>query len=432
MTPNLNRRDFVKATALGTLATTLASPRALGANERLRAGYIGVANRGGQLIQATLPHKDRCEIVAVCDVHAPTRDEWATKLGATAHNDYRELLDRKDIDVIFIATPDHWHALQTIQACDAGKDVYCEKPLSQTIVEGRKMVEAARRNKRIVQVGLHRRSSKMYQQLHEVVSAGTIGKVTAAHCYRINDMWPRGIGNAADQDPPKDLDWEMWLGPRAYRPYRPTITPYRFRWWDGYSSQLGNWGVHFFDVIRWMLDEEVPVAVSAHGGKFAIEDDRTIPDTMQVIFEFASGRLLFFAQYEASGTPLFNGDIDLRGTQGLIYAREDGFEVLPESRGQFQAKDAPRAEPQTQSAPADNADLTSAHIGNFLDCVKTRETPHCDVEEGHRSTTFAHLANIALKTQSRLQWDPTTEKFINNDAANALLHYEYREPWKLG
>lgn len=430
MSPDLNRRDFVKASAAAGIAA-LASPRALGANEKLRAGFIGVANRGSQLIEGTLPHAADCEIVAVCDVHKASRDKWAAKLNATAHNDFREILDRKDIDVVFIATPDHWHALQCTMACDAGKDVYCEKPLSQTIVEGRKMVEAARRNKKIVQVGLHRRSSEVYMNLHEVVKSGTIGKVTAAHCYRINDMWPGGIGKEPDSTPPDGFDWNMWLGPRAERPFKKNIAPYKFRWWDGYSSQAGNWGVHFFDAIRWMLDEQAPIAVSAHGGNFAIDDDRTIPDTMQVIFEFASGRLLFFAQYEASDTALFNGDIDLRGTKGLIYARENGFEVMTEGRGQFQDKDAPRAEASQYSVPADNAALTSRHIRNFLDCVKTRETPRCDVEEGHRSTTFAHLANIALKTKTRLAWDPAAERFTNSDEANALLHYEYRAPWKL-
>lgn len=428
MTPDLNRRDFVKASAVGL--ATLAAPRALGANERLRAGFIGVANRGSQLIKAAQPHSD-CEIVAVCDVHTPTRDKWAAELGATAYGDFREILDRKDIDVVFVATPDHWHAVQTTMACNAGKDVYCEKPVSQTIVEGRKMVECARRNQRIVQVGLQRRSSPMYQELHEVVSAGKIGKVTAATCYRVTDMWPRGIGKRDDSAPPADLDWNMWLGPRAERPYRETIAPYRFRWWDGYSSQTGNWGVHFFDTIRWALDEEAPVSVSAHGGKFAIDDDRTIPDTMQVIFEFASGRLMFFAQYEASNTPLFPADIELRGTQGIIYAKGESFELRPEGLGQFQTDDAPRAEAMQNTAKLEG-DLTSNHIRNFLDCVKSRETPNCDIEEGHRSTTFALLANIALATKSRIEWDAKAERAINNDAANALLHYEYREPWKLG
>lgn len=429
MTPDLNRRDFVKTSAAAGL-TALSATRAHGANERIRAAFIGVANRGGQLIEGTLPHAD-CEIVAVCDVDQTVRDKWAAKLGVPGYNDFREVLDRKDVDVVLIASPDHWHALQTIMACEAGKDVFCEKPLSQTIVEGRKMVEVARRTQRIVQVGLHRRSSEMYMELKQALAGDAVGKVTAAHCYRTSDMWPRGIGKREDTAPPATLDWDLWLGPRAERPYRETIAPYRFRWWDGYSSQVGNWGVHFFDVVRWMLDEEAPVSVSAHGGKFAIDDDRTIPDTMQVIFEFASGRLLFFAQYEASGTPLLKGDIDLRGTKGIVYAREDGFEIIPESRGQFQTKDAPRAEPVSKSAPTDNAKLTSDHIRNFLDCVKSRETPRCDVEVGHRSTTFAHLANIALATQQRLNWDPQAERFTNSDAANALLHYEYRAPWKL-
>jgi len=432
MSNELSRRTFVKASAAGAAAAlSLAAPRAVGANERIRAAFIGVANRGGQLIEAAQPHAD-LEIAAVCDVHAPTRARWAEKLGVPAYNDFREILDRKDIDAIFIATPDHWHALQTILACEAGKDVYVEKPLAATIVEGRHMINAARRTGRIVQVGIHRRSAEVYHKLHETVRGGAVGKVTAAHCFRINNMWPSGIGKFPASTPPDDLDWDLWLGPRAARPYQENITPYKFRWWQDYSSQTGNWGVHFFDVVRWVLDEEAPVAISAHGGKFAIDDDRTIPDTLQAIFEFASGRLLFFGQYEASGAPMIPGDIDLRGTQGIIYAKENGFKVLAESRGQFQAKDAPRAEPQEFTATDSNHSLTARHIRNFLDCVKSRALPVADVEIGHHSTNFSHLANIAWHTQSRIHWDPVAERITNNDAANELLHYEYRAPWKLG
>lgn len=424
----ITRREFVKTTSAA--AATLVSSRAHGANERIRAAFIGVANRGGQLIEMARPNTD-LDIVALCDVDKPVLAKRADELGGAVdtYSDFRRILDRNDIDAVFIATPDHWHALQTVMACDAQKDVYVEKPLSLTIYEGRRMVEAARRNNRVVQVGTQRRSSPIYPQLRDLIQKDTVGKVTVARACRVSNMYPKGIGLSSDSDPPKDLDWDMWLGPRPWRPFNENIHPYKFRWWKDYSSQIGNWGVHYFDVIRWVLGETAPVSASAHGGKFAINDARDIPDTMEALFEFASGRLLSFVQYEASGVGLFpKGEVELRGTLGLVRASSGGFEIVPETGGQFQDK-APRMEPM--QVKADEGDTTVAHIRNFLDCIKSRAIPNADIEEGHRSTTFSHLANIALATRARLEWDAEKERFTNNDAANALLHYEYRAPWKL-
>src|SRR5260370_31332054 len=208
--------------------------------------------------------------------------------------------------------------------CDSGKDVYVEKPLSATIKEGRKIVEAARRNDRVVQVGTQRRSSPLYAQLEEVVRSGKIGKVTVARAYYTSNMYPSGIGNAADSDPPPGFDWDMWLGPRPKRPYNENIAPYKFRWWQLYSSQMANWGVHYFDVMRWMVGETAPASLSAHGGVLAVRDSRTIPDTAEVIFELPSGMLMTFGTYEANGhAGLKAGEIELRGTLGTAFAGMD-------------------------------------------------------------------------------------------------------------
>jgi len=433
MSSGLSRRDFVKtgaATAVG-LATAVSRSRVVGANERIRVGFIGTGNRGGQLIKAALPNKDM-DIVALCDVYDPHLDKWAGRLegNPSKYKDFRRVIERDDVDAVFIATPDHWHAIQTVDACDAGKDVFVEKPLSITIFEGRRMVEAARRNKRVVQVGTHRRSSTMFPRLAELIQSGTIGKVTVARCYRLNNMFPDGIGIAPDSDPPEGLDWDMWLGPRAWRPFNENIHPYKFRWWKEYSSQMANWGVHYLDLIRWLLGEKAPASVSAHGGKFAVNDARDIPDTMEAIFEFASGRLMMFGQYEASGnSAMRSGEAELRGTLGTVYASTGGYDIVPERGGQFQDSE-PRME--RQKVRATDGDLTEQHIRDFLDCVKSRKRPTADVEDGHRSTTFAHLANIALETKSRIEWDAERERITNNEAANELLHYEYRAPWKLG
>jgi predicted dehydrogenase len=222
----------------------------------------------------------------------------------------------------------------------------------------------------------------------------------------------------------------MWIGPRPFRPYNENIAPYKFRWCSDYSSQIGNWGVHYFDLIRWMLNEVGPVSISAHGGRYAVDDDRTIPDTLEAVYELDSGRLVVFSQYEANGHPMFKfGDIELRGTRGTVCASSRKYEVIPDIGGQFQDKE-PRMEPVEEKL--DSGDDTANHIRNFLDCVKSRETPNADVEEGHRSTTFAHLGNIALATRSRIDWDPKNERILGNEKAREMLHYDYREPWKLG
>lgn len=428
-----------------------------GANNRIRMGFIGIGNRGSQLMQLFMGHPD-VEVAALCDVYEPyllrdhskvspryvqTMGGQIPKMGETfakppkLYSDYRKLLDDKDVDAVCIATPDHWHALQTIAAIEAGKDVYVEKPLTITLFEGRKMVEAQARSRQVVAVGLNRRGSSVYQKLAKEIPAGKIGKVTVARAFRINNMFPGGIGKLTAEIPPAGLNWDMWLGPRAIRPYQYNIAPYMFRWWKDYSSQMGNWGVHFMDVIRWMMGETAPVAISAHGGKLAVDDDRDIPDTMQVTFEFASGAIASFCIYEASSGGLFPyGEVELRGTKGTLYAGESGYRIQPTSKGQFQSWDkmveAEEFDARNEAlGDGSSRDSTANLVRNFLDCVKTRETPLCTLEEGHRSTSFAHLANIALATKQRLQWDPVAERFTNSEEANHYLHYEYRKPWKL-
>jgi len=441
MNKTLSRRTFTKTAAAATVAVTAASARRmLGANDRLRLGFIGVANRGGQLLDAFTEHAD-CEVAALCDVHRPTLDRAAARFGGkpATYADFRKLIEQKDLDAVVIATPDHWHAVQTVDACDAGKDVYVEKPLSITIHEGRRMVEAARRNKRVVQVGTHRRSSPLYARLAELTRADKLGKLTVSRAYRLSNMYPKGIGQARPTAPPADLDWDMWLGPRPERPYQSNITPYKFRWWQLYSSQMGNWGVHYLDAIRWLTGELAPASVCAMGGRFAVDDDRTVPDTMEACFQFASGRLAVFGQYEASGNPVFprpsgkvpSPELELRGTLGTAYIGGRAFQVVPERGGQFQDR-APRMEPIEVEEAGGNAGLTALHARNFLDCIKTREKPNADVEEGHRSTTMSLLANMSLAVGERLAWDPEQERITNHTRANELLHYEYRKPWVLG
>jgi predicted dehydrogenase len=428
-----------------------------GAGEKIRMGFIGIGNRGSQLLQLFMNQPD-VEIAAFCDLYEPylLRDRnlvdprylknlsgQVPKMGekfpnqVKKYNDFRKLLEDKDIDAVSIATPDHWHAIITISAIQAGKDVYVEKPLTQTIKEGRMMVKAQSESKQVVAVGLNRRGNAVYQKLAKEIPSGKIGKISVSRASRINNMYPSGIGKLKPEDPPKNFNWDMWLGPRAYRPYQYNIAPYMFRWWSDYSSQMGNWGVHYMDVIRWMMGETAPIAISANGGKYAVDDDRDIPDTMEVTYEFASGAIMNFSIYEGSSGGSFPyGEVELRGTKGTLYADEVGYKIIGTKKGQFQNWDK-MIDDETSTtknqalSDGSNADSTGTLVRNFLDCIKSRKIPLCPLEEGHRSTSFAHLGNIALKLKTRLEWDPAKEIFINNPAANQLLQYEYRKPWKL-
>lgn len=442
----ITRRTFGKSAALA--ATALSASRVLGANERVRVGFIGLGNRGDQVLDAFLEHKD-CEITAICDIYQPYLDFAAKKIGGTPQRftDYRRLLERNDVDAVAICTPDHWHALQTIHACQANKDVYVEKPLSLCVAEGRRMVEAARRAKRVTQVGLHRRSSPFCREAAEFIRKDGIGKVMVARAFHIQNEWPRGIGSPPNQDPPKDFDWEAWLGPAPRRPYNMNRAFYRFRWFYDYSGgQLTNFGVHYLDMIHWALGQDAPLSVAALGGKFAIEDNREVPDTMEVMWHYPGNTLVTFSQFNATAQPgsaIRNCEIEFRGTKGTLYLNSNGFEVVPDNiipnefparrptdrnleRG-YRTGAKPQIAPRTQKGTAP----TGLHARNFLDCVKSRQTCHCDIEVGHRDTSAALIGNIAHKTKSVLEWDAKAERFTNKPDANRLLTYQYRAPYEL-
>jgi predicted dehydrogenase len=432
----ISRRQFVE-TSTAISAAAIASTHVRGAQktrhqQKIRLGVIGTGNRGTQVTKSFLENED-VEVNAICDCDQSQLAKFVStiKTSAKQYSDFRELLARDDIDAVLIATPDHWHALQTIAACRAGKDVYVEKPLSVTVHEGRRMVEVARDTKRVVQVGTHRRSSDVWIKAIEMIHSGVLGDITMCQAYRTNNMSPNGIGKVQTTNPPEGLDWNMWLGPRPFRPYQSNITPYKFRWWSEYSSQFGNWGVHYFDVMRWALNEQSPVSVCTLGGNYSVRDDRTIPDTAQAVFEFNTGTLALFGTYEAFGNSMIkSGEFEIRGTNGTLYVDSDGVHIVPEHRGQFQAADPQGKQVDIPMKSNNHAD-TVAHTRNFLDCIKSREKPVADVEIGHRSTTMSLLANISLQTKKRLNWNADSESFDATPTATELLHYQYRKPWSL-
>jgi predicted dehydrogenase len=439
----MTRRTFHAAATTG-IATALSAGRVFGANDRVRIGFIGLGNRGDQVLSAFLTHKD-AEVVAVCDLHQPYLDFASVKIGTKPEQfrDYRKLLDRKDLDALVVATPDHWHALMAVDSCRAGKDVYCEKPLSLCVAEGRAMVRAAREHKRVVQCGIQRMSSPMAAEAAEIVRSGGIGKVTAVRAFHVQNEWPKGIGRPADSDPPAGFDWDAWCGPALLRKFNKNRTFYRFRWFYDYSGgQVTNFGVHYLAQIHRSLGVEAPAAVVAVGGKFADYDNREVPDTLEVVWQYPGDTLVTFSQFNATGATAAGRpcEIEFRGTKGTLYFRTNGYEVVPDvvTPNEFAARTPvdrtiekgwrTGAKPQIEPKKVDGTILDADHTRDFLDCVKSRKAPSCDVEYGHRCTTAALIANISQRTRSFLTWDAKAEKFIDNPEADKLLTYQYRKP----
>jgi predicted dehydrogenase len=296
-----------------------------------------------------------------------------------------------------------------------------------------------------VQVGIQRRSAGYCKDVAELVRGGGIGKVTAVRCFHIQNEWPKGIGNPPDGEPPAGFDWDAWLGPAPKVRYNKNRTFYRFRWFYDYSGgQLTNFGVHYLAQIHWALGVEAPRTVTAIGGKFADYDNREVPDTLEVLWHYPGNTLVTFSQFNATAAPgaARPCEIEFRGTKGTLYFSTAGYEIVPDVvlPNEFTAR-TPVDRAQERAYRTGGKRLIeprqvkgrikdSDHARNFLDSVKSRKAPSCDVEFGHRVTTAALLGNIALKTKAVLEWDGKAERFTNSAAANKLLSYEYRKPYK--
>jgi predicted dehydrogenase len=433
------RRDFVKTLAVGTAGTTLGTSarsyaRTLGANDRIGVGFIGVGRMSRGHLENVLEETD-VEVRAVCDVYEPNLRKAASMAeGARTHGDFRQLLERKEIDAVVIGTPDHWHALQTVMACDAGKDVYVEKPTSVAIGEGRRMVEAARRNDRIVQVGTQQRSGPHFRYAVEIVRSGQLGDITFVRTWNYKNATPDGIGSPEDSEPPEGLDWDMWLGPAPKRPFNANRfgvfldeeLEYQrwasFRWfWDYAGGMMTDWGVHLLDIVQWAMEVDHPEAVSTYGGKLVLEDNRETPDTLQATFRYPTC-ICTYENREGNRRPLdgHGYGIMFHGTKATMFLDRSGFAIHTESEDEGVPLEG-------HAVGGDHA----RHLRNFLDCVKSRESPICDIEIGHRSTTTAILGNLSYRTGRQLHWDGKAETIEGDPEAAAMLELEYREPWKL-
>ncbi|MBL0157364.1 MAG: Gfo/Idh/MocA family oxidoreductase [Bryobacterales bacterium] len=418
---------FTRRTLMGA---ALGAPSILAASDRVRVGLIGCGGISTADVNAFLATPGT-EIPFICDVDealmrkTADRLEKQTGLRPAMVKDYRRVVDQKDIDVCLICTPDHWHALPTLAAFQAGKDVYVEKPLATTVEEGRIMRDAAKRHGRIAQMGTHWRSGAHYKEAVEMVQAGKLGKVRQVRCWAYLD-WIMDIGNPLDTTPPEGVDYDMWLGPAPLRPFNPNRFHFNFRWfWDYAGGLMTDWGVHLINLALWAMGPEWPKAVISSGGKYALKDNSETPDTQITVFDFPSYTLLWEHQVQCGlGPDRREHGVMFTGADATMILDQRGWEIYAEPK-----KKASVVEMKRTAAAKD--DSRSRHAANFLECVKSRQAPVENLDVGYHVSAVSQLGNVALRTKSRIEWDAATNQVIGNDAANALLRRAYRKPWSL-
>jgi len=434
----MKRRSFLESSAVAGVVAALAaveSKKARAANDKISICMMGVRGRGGSVLStfASLPE---VEIRYVCDLDEGVRAsriatvEEKTGKRPTALKDYRQALEDKSLDALVLCTPDHWHALPTIHACQAGKDVYVEKPDGHNILEGRTMVAAAKKHGRIVQLGTQSRSGPHLLSCIEYLKTGAIGKV------RFAKAWESGkqgsIGKPPDGQPPTGFDYDFWLGPAPLRPFNPRRFHGTWRWFFDYGTgDLGNDGVHRLDYARWALGAALaaqnetlpdsPRSVSTLGGKYYFDDAQEWPDTLMVTYDYAPGVLLTYEMRVWNAYPLHDEP------EGAAICGDNGFVIIGNSRWRaFDAKGKPIREEKGGYNDV-------GHAKNFLDCMRSRQRPNADLETiGHPSSLLCHIGNAAWRTGRTLHFDPATYTFRDDADANSFLtRPEYRKPWVL-
>lgn len=433
------RRDFMKTAGAAALTTSIFTGNVKGANDRIAIAFIGVGRMGQSNMEFAMKMPG-VELVSVCDVYQPNLDAAMKIAGgkAKAIQDFRQILEDKSIDAISIATPDHWHAYMTVEGCKAGKDVYVEKPISVTVEEGQKMVEAARKYNRVVQAGTMQRSAEHFQKAVEVIKSGALGKITMVHTWNYGHMAKEGIGNPPDSDPPSDLNWDLWLGPAPKRPFNKNrfgVDPdafSHFRWfWDYAGGMMTDWGVHWLDIVQMAFNEEQPKSAVALGGKYFVTDNRETPDTLKVAYEYPSGWIATYENRNNNGQSMFKkgGGILFYGDNGTMFLDRSEYFILPENK--VTPDDEKNAVPAMQESGMKR--VTSGnmnHWTNFIECMRTRQRPISDIEVCYKSTATCLLGNVALRSGKRVDWD-AAEQTTKDSSQRKWLKHDYRKPWKL-
>jgi predicted dehydrogenase len=444
------RRGFIRTTSTAAAFTAASWNRVWGANERIGIGVIGFGLIG-RIHTRNFKAQPDVQMVGVAETYQPRLDAAAELIGSSVarYRDFRRLLDNKQVDAVIVATPDHWHALMTMMACAAGKDVYVEKPLTLFVKEGQWMMDVARRHRRVVQVGTQQRSGAHYQRARDLIREGRLGQLVSVQCNYFRNVSP-GFGNPPDQAPPPELDYDMWLGPAPQRPYNPNRAIYHFRWfWDYSGGQMTNLGAHSLDTIYWITGVKGPSAVTSAGGRFFLNDNCEVPDVQDSILEFPGFQAVCQLRECAAGfSRVGMGGVEFHGNKGSMSLGRDGYEVVSDKKedpvnivarmigGHPIGGPQPVPEPANQrwTEPAkdtsgDWKDQYVQHTRNFLDCIKSRREPNSDLQSSHRVATVCHLANISLKTGRKLRWDAEQEQIVGDPEASRMLARPYRKPW---
>ncbi len=425
----MTRRTFFQGAAMAASAS-----RVIGANDRIRVGIVGLGGRGRAHVGNYMRIPD-AEIAGLCDVNQAARERaqaLVARGGSAKPKDYvdmREMFADKNINAVSIAAPNHWHALATIWACEAGKDVYVEKPASHNIYEGWRMVEVARKTNRMVQVGSQGRSTPTRMKAMQLIKEGVIGKVYMAKglCFKRR----RSIGKTPVKPVPPGLDWDKFLGPAPMREFTENRFAYNWHWfWDTGNGDIGNQGVHEMDMCRWGLgDVLMPKVVVSTGGKYAYDDDQETPNTQFSSFDYGPAQIQFEVRGLLTGP---EAGLPVRGGGniiGNIYFGTEGWMWV--SGGSFTVYKGENNEKTMEERAEGGEDTTRLHMQNFFEACRSRNYKdlHADVEIGAASAALCHLANIAYRTNRRLEWNDKTRKFVNAPDADKLITRTYRKPY---
>ncbi len=423
--PTPSRRDFLRASATAISYKALAAP--VGPNDKISLGFIGVGGQGTSRLREFMRMPD-VRVAAICDLdprHLTRAVDLAKAAGQSPETftDFRKLLARKDIDAVTVVTPDHWHAIPTVHAFEAGKDVFVEKPLSFTVAEGRAMADASLRHKRVSQMGNHiHNTTGNYRRVVEMVKSGKLGKITRVHAWKAS-----GTDNVKTTEPatiPPGFDYDFWQGPAPKKPYTPLRSHFNFRYfWDYSGGMFIDFWCHISDVVYWALDLQAPLSVSSTGGKYFQTDETETPDLVDAVVEYPN--LLYTFSLRPNPLPGF----EHMGNIGAVFEGTEATLVTNYTKNQVWVKgklaeDFPRPEPSIPDSPG--------HVREFLDAIRSRNLDTtCNVRYGHRLSKAGLLANIAYRTGERLHWNDEHEQFTGNKAASKMLHREFRKPWRL-
>ncbi len=432
-----NRRDFIKKSVLATGGLGLvssfpaASASILGANEKITCGVIGINGMGFANLKAFL-NLPNTECAAICDVDENVLNKRVTDIEKlqekvpALYKDYRKMLEHQGIDVIIIGTPDHWHTLPFVEAAELGYDIYCEKPLANTIQECDIMERAVDRYRIVAQVGQWQRSDKHWQDAIAYVHSGKLGKIRTVRTWSYQG-WMKSVPVVPDTAVPEGVDYDFWLGPAPKRPFNQNRFHFNFRWfWDYAGGMMTDWGVHIVDYALFGMERYAPKSVMSLGGKFAYPEDATeTPDTQQAIYEFDGFTLLWDHGIGIDGGYYGRSHgVAFVGNEGTLVVDRGGWEVIPEPKG---------GNPTLERVPlvkAEGGGLQN-HMLNFVAAIKEGAKLNCPVNIAAGVARTCHLGNIAYKTGRRLYWDPVNHRFKNDKEANELLNAKYRDPWRL-